>query len=135
MRLVDSATERSSVTISGVDGAGQMPTNGDVYLTLVADQSIDLSAVDLEQGNPNQQLNGSLCVGSGRWRLSISSNPQISVMSYVLTSRGFLTNMSEVVGAASTSNTVSIFNPGNDSNHASKFRVINNGLSTAAVSI
>lgn len=135
MRLVNSGTERSSVTISGVDGAGQIEPNGAVYLTLVADQSIDLSAVDLEQSNTNRQLNGSLGVGSGRWRLSVSSNPQISVMSYVLTSTGFLTNMSEVVGAASTSNTVSIFNPGNDSNHASKLSVINSGLFTAAVSI
>ena len=91
----------------------------------------ELSAADLEQGNTDLQLNGSLGVGSGRWRLDVSSDPQISVMSYVLTSTGFLTNMSEVVGAASTTNTVWIFNPGSNSNQASKLRVINSGSSAA----
>ena len=94
-----------------------------------------MSATDLEQGNANLQLNGSLGDGSGRWRLDVSSDPQISVMSYVLTSTGFLTNMSEIVGAASTTNTVWIFNPSSNLNQASKLRVINSGSSTAAVSI
>ena len=43
--------------------------------------------------------------------------------------------MSKVVGAASTSNKVWIFNPGSNTNQASKLRVINNGSSAAAVSI
>jgi hypothetical protein len=135
MRLVNSGTESSAITISGVDDAGQIAPNGDVSLTLAAGQSTELSAADLEQGNTDLQLNGSLGVGSGRWRLDVSSDPQISVMSYVLTSTGFLTNMSEVVGAASTTNTVWIFNPGSNSNQASKLRVINSGSSAASISI
>ena len=86
VRLVNSGTESSAVTISGVDDAGQIAPKGDVTLTLAAGQSTELSASDLEQGNANLQLNGSLGVGSGRWRLDVSSDPQISVMSYVLTS-------------------------------------------------
>jgi hypothetical protein len=135
VRLVNSGTESSAVTISGVDDSGQIAPNGDLTLTLAAGQSTELSAADLEQGNTNLKLIGSLGDGSGRWRLEVSSDPQISVMSYVLTSTGFLTNMSEVVGAASTANTVWIFNPGSNSNQASKLRVINSGSSTAAVSI
>jgi len=123
------------VTISGVDDAGQIAPNGDVTLTLAAGQSTELSAADLEQENANLQLNGSLGDGSGRWRLDVSSDPQTSVMSYVLTSTGFLTNISEVVGAASTTNTVRIFNPGNNSNQPSKLRIINDGFFTAAVTI
>ena len=41
----------------------------------------------------------------------------------------------EAVGAASTTNTVWIFNPGSNSNQASKLRVVNRGSSTAAVNI
>ena len=79
--------------------------------------------------------NGSLGVGSGRWRLDVSSQPKVKVMSYVLTSTGFLTNMSEVAGAASGRTKVWIFNPGSNSNQASKLRVINNGQDDAAVTI
>jgi hypothetical protein len=135
VRLVNPSVESASVTISGVDDAGQIAPNGDVFLTLGAGESAELSASDLEQGNVDLQLMGSLGAGSGRWHLNVSSEPQINVMSYVLTSTGFLTNMSEVVGAASTSNTVWIFNPGSNTNQVSKLRVINSGLSSAAVTI
>ena len=135
MRLINSSPEISSVTISAVDDAGQISPNGDVSLTLGSGQSVDLSATDLEQGNADLQLIGSLGVGTGRWRLDVSSEPKIKVMSYVRTSTGFLTNMSTVVGAASTSNMVWMFNPGSNTNQVSKLRVINNGSSAAAVSI
>jgi hypothetical protein len=137
MRLINSGTEDTYITISGVDDAGQVAPNGDVSLLLAAGQSVELSAKDLEQGNAALKLRGSLGVGSGRWRLALSHSleSKISVMSYVLTSTGFLTNMSEVVGAASTTNTVWIFNPGSNSNQASKLRVINSGSSATSVTI
>ena len=135
IRLINSGSEISSVTISAVDDVGQMSPNGDVSLILGSGQSVDLSATDLEQGNANLQLNGFLGVGAGRWRLNVSSEPKVIVMSYVQTSTGFLTNMSKVVGAASITNKVWIFNPGSNINQVSKLRVINNGSSAAAVSI
>jgi len=135
IRLINTGAESSSITISALDDVGQISPNGDVLLTLAAGKSLELSASDLEQGNPNLQLNGSLGVGSGRWRLNVWSQPKIKVMSYVLTSTGFLTNMSEVVGPSSGRHTVWIFNPGSNSNQASKLRVINNGQDDAAVTI
>jgi len=135
IRLINTGAESSSITISALDDVGQISPNGDVLLTLAAGKSLELSASDLEQGNPNLQLNGSLGVGSGRWRLNVSSQPKIKVMNYVLTSTGFLTNMSEVVRAASGRHTVWIFNPGSNSNQVSKLRVINNGQDDTAVTI
>jgi len=137
MRLINSGTEDTYITISGVDDTGQIAPNGDVSLVLAAGHSVELSAADLEQGNADLKLRGSLGVGSGRWRLALSHSleSKISVMSYVLTSTGFLTNMSEVVGPASTTNTVWIFNPGSNSNQASKLRVINSGSSATSVTI
>ena len=135
MRLINTGVETSSVTISAIDDSGQIAPNGDVSLKLGARQSLEFSATDLEQGDADMRLMGYLGNGSGRWRLDVSSDPQISVMSYVLTSTGFLTNMSEVVGAASYRNTVWIFNPGSNSNQASRLRVINNGQDDAAVTI
>lgn len=123
------------MTINAVDDAGQISPNGDVTFTLAAAQSIELSASDLEQGNTDLKLMGSLGIGSGRWRLNVFSTPKIKVMSYVLTSTGFLTNMSEVVVSPAARKTVWIFNPGSNKNQASKLRVINNGSSTAAVTI
>jgi hypothetical protein len=135
IRLVNTDAQSTAVTISGVDDAGQMAPNGDVSLTLAAGHSVELSAADLEEGNSVLQLLGSLGTGSGRWRLHVASDSAVSVVSYVLTSEGFLTNMSSVVGAASTSNTVWIFNPGSNANQVSKLRVINSGLSSAAVTV
>ncbi|MDE2644199.1 MAG: hypothetical protein OSB55_15805 [Verrucomicrobiota bacterium] len=43
--------------------------------------------------------------------------------------------MSEVVGVASTSNEVWVFNPGSNVNQASKLRLINGGLSAASVTV
>ena len=135
IRLINSGRESSAVTITAVDDAGQISPNGDVSLTLGPGESVELSATDLEEGNTNLQLIGSLGVGAGRWRLDVSSEPNIEVMGYVQTSTGFLTNMSKVVGAASITNKVWVFNPASNINQVSKLRVINNGSSAAAVSI
>ena len=104
-------------------------------LTLGAGKSVEFPASDLEQGDADMQLMGYLGNGFGRWRLNVSSQPKIKVMSYVLTSTGFLTNMSEVVVSPAARKTVWLFNPGSNKNQASKLRVINNGSSTAAVTI
>ena len=60
VKLVNSGTKSSAVTISGVDDAGQIAPSGDVTLTLAADQSTGLSAIDLEQGNTDLKLTGAL---------------------------------------------------------------------------
>ena len=60
---------------------------------------------------------------------------KVSVMIYVLTSTDFLTNMSEALGAASTTISVWIFNPGINLTQASKLRVINSVSSAAALTI
>ncbi len=135
VRLINPNAENSSVTISAIDDNGQIATNGDVTLTLPAGESRDLSSTDLEQGNPDLPMTGSLGAGSGGWRLNVSSDPKIKVISYVLTDTGFLTNMSEVVGAASTSNQVWVFNPGSNENQKSNLRVINSASSEASVTI
>ena len=122
------------MTISAIDDAGQISPNGDVSLMLGAGKSVEFSASDLEEGNADL-LKGSLGVGSGRWRLNVTSEPKIKVMSYVLTSTGFLTNMSEVTGPTGARHTVWVFNPGSNKNQASTLRVINNGQDDAAVTV
>ena len=135
IRLINSSNESASVTISAIDDAGQIAPNGDISLTIGAGESLEFSANDLEQGDAELKLLGSLGEGSGRWRLNITSEPKIKVMSYVLTPTGFLTNMSEVSDASSSLIKVWMFNPGSNKNQASKLRVINNGSSTAKVTI
>jgi hypothetical protein len=135
VRLINSNVKKSSVTISVVDDEGQIAPNGDVSVTLRAGQSLEFSASDLEQGNIALGLVGSIGIGSGRWRLNISSEPKIKVMSYVLTASGFLTNMGEVAGAKSTRNEVWVFNPGSNANQASKLRIINGSSLTASVTV
>ena len=51
---------------------------------------------DLEQGNVGKGLTGSTGAGEGDWRLELSSDADIEVLSYIRTTDGFLTAMHDV---------------------------------------
>lgn len=61
---------------------------------IVGDTAMSISAVDLEQGNGDMGLVGSLGDGAGKWRLRITSDVDLQVQSLLETPSGFLTNLS-----------------------------------------
>lgn len=135
IRVVNTSASTANVTISGVDDEGNIAPNGDVTFTLAANASKQMLASDLENGNTNKGLSGSLGEGSGRWRLTLSADQEIRVMSLVRTPDGFLTNLSRVAPQSGNDSNLFIVNPGSNQNQASSLRFVNPSNNTASVSI
>ena len=102
LRLVNPGGESAQVRIEGVDDAG---VRGDsvVTLSLAGGASRTVSAVELESGEGLS--GGGLGKGKGKWRLAVSSEQPIEVMSVLSTPTGHLTNLSTVPGPAAPGET------------------------------
>lgn len=59
--------------------------------------AIELSAQDLEAGNPGKGVLGALGDGSGKWRLHISADVRISAQSLITSPTGVINDLSDVV--------------------------------------
>ena len=91
LRLVNPGTEDAEVTITGVDDAGASP-GGSVTVTVPAGASRTIDAADLEAGA--EGFGGALGDGAGKWRLAVTSEQPIIVMSLLSSPTGHLTNLS-----------------------------------------
>ena len=92
LRLINLGTESAAVVVSGTDDTGT-PSSGEVSLTLEGKDTRVLTARELEQGGTN--LTGSLGHGAGQWRLRVSADQRILVMSLARSRKsGALANLS-----------------------------------------
>ena len=98
LRLVNPGAGAARVTITGVDDRGAAG-DGAVRMTVAAGAARNPTTEALEQGDDN--LSGWLGDGTGRWRLTVSSNRQLLVMSLLRNPGGHLVNLSH--GEASVS--------------------------------
>ena len=80
-------------TIVGIDDAGRSPGT-EVTVTVPAGASRTLTAAELETGGAG--LDGALGDGAGKWRLLITCEEPIVVMSLLSSPTGHLTNLSTV---------------------------------------
>ena len=106
-----------------------------VTLTIGANEVVHFNSDDLEQGSPQKGLSGGTGAGEGDWRLELTSDLEIEVLSYIRTTDGFLTAMHDVVPSAETRHRVAVFNPGSNRNQESLLRLINPADETAEVMI
>ena len=90
LRLVNDGAEDAAATIEGVDDAGR--AGGAVSVTVPAGEALWLSAAELESGGAG--FAGSLGGGAGKWRLTVSSDAPLAVMSLVEDEEGALSNLS-----------------------------------------
>ena len=104
-------------------------------LTIGANEVVHFNSDDLEQGSPQKGLSGGTGAGDGDWRLELTSDLEIEVLSYIRTTDGFLTAMHDVAPSAETRHRVAVFNPGSNRNQESLLRLINPGEETAEVTI
>ncbi len=135
LRVINTSNQLNTVVISGVDESGNAAPNGDVQFDLAANQSMQLTATDLETGNLNKGLSGMLGEGSGRWKLTLSSDNEIEVMSLIRTPDGFLTNLSRTTPIASGTSEVYIFNPGSNTNQRSSLWISNDSAQQGSVTV
>ena len=87
--------------IEGIDDAGAS-SGGAVTLTVEGKAARTLSAGELESGE-DEGLRGALGDGTGRWRLLVSADAAIEVMSLLADPSGHLANLSTAPGAAAPS--------------------------------
>ena len=73
--------------------------------------------------------------GAGDWRLELTSELDLEVLSYIRTWDGFLTAMHDLAPVTEDGHRVAIFNPGSNPNQVSWLRLINPGTGAAAVTI
>ena len=135
LRIVNLTTATGTVTITGVDDAG-VTSSGTVMFTLGPNQSKQMNAQDLENGNTSKGLTGNLDNGSGKWRLTLSSTLDLEVMSLIRTPDGFLTNLSGMVDENGSSEFVIYFgNPASDTTRQTFLRIINISNQTGTVTL
>ena len=95
LRLINPSEEAAAVRISGLDAAGEAGESV-VELTLPGRASRSLRAQALESGE-DEWLSGTLGDGAGKWRLRVTADQPIRVMS-LLASGPHLTNVSTAPG-------------------------------------
>ena len=91
-------------------------------------QTVHFNSDDLEGGNAGKGLTGSTGAGEGDWRLALTSDLDIEVLSYIRTTDGFLTAMHDLAPeVVEGEHRIAIFNPGSNAAQVSRLRLINPG--------
>ena len=106
-----------------------------LVLPLGAGEAVQFDSNDLEQGNPGRGLAGGTGPGEGDWRLELSSELDLEVLSYVRAWDGLLTAMHDVVPGEDTQYRVANFNAQAGPDQESRLRLINPGNTAARVTI
>ena len=92
LRIVNTSSQRGSVTIQGFDDTGA--ASGTVTFNIIGNSAMSITSQELESGS--SKFVGALGDGAGKWRLQITSNAALQVQSLLDTPTGFLTNLSRV---------------------------------------
>ena len=92
LRLINPGDHAAAIAIAGTDDGGEPAPEGAVRLTLAAGAGRMLTAVQLEQGDTD--FDGRFGDGADKWRLSVSADRPIQVMSLMQSPTGHLTNLS-----------------------------------------
>jgi len=92
LRVINLEETESTIEITGVDDSGQ--TAGPVSATINANYSSLITAQDLELGNQNKGLMTGLGDGQGKWRLTVTSDDAVKLVSLLSDPNGYLTNLS-----------------------------------------
>ena len=134
LRLVNRSDEPGTVSIHAVDDAG-VP-HGPVEVSLDAREAIHFNSEDLESGNPDKGLAGSIGAGQGDWRLELTTQLDIAPLAYVRTGDGFLTSVHDTAETLDDGRYyVPFFNPASNTRQVSSLRLVNPGMEDAEITI
>ena len=93
LRLVNSGDAEAQVTISAIDDKGNAAPEGEVTLSLPAGEARALTARTLESGG--EGIDGRFGDGEGKWRLTVSADRALHVLSLIQGNDGYLASLSE----------------------------------------
>ena len=135
VRIINRSDQAGSIEIRAQDDTDQEFNT--LTLNLGASQSTHFNSEHLEQGDDAKGWTEGIGAGEGDWRLTLTSELDIDVLAYIRrTSDGFLTSMHDFVRRTGTDTyEVAFFNPGRNTNQASRLRILNTGEEDASVSI
>ena len=133
VRIINRSSWAGEVRIYPTDDNGRRFDA--LTLEMEAKQTVHFNSMDLESGNPGLGLSGGTGGGQGNWRLELTSDLDIEVLSYVRASDGFLTPVHDVAQSTGDLHRVVTFNPGSDRDQASRLRLINVGDEEAVVRV
>ncbi|MCY4562868.1 MAG: hypothetical protein OXE40_00125 [Gammaproteobacteria bacterium] len=133
VRLINPGEAEATIRIVASDDTER--TYETVSLTVGANEAVHFNSSDLETGNSAKGLVGSTGAGEGDWRLAISSDADIDVLSYVRTPDGFLTAMHDLAPNSGRRHRIPTFNPGSNADRQSLLRVINSGSRETTVTL
>ena len=123
VRLINHSPADATVGVTAVDDTGERW--GSFELELAGWQTINFNSNDLEYGNMDKRIAG-VGNGSGNWYLELApSRPDIEALAYVRTGDGPLASMHTYSPNFGRTHRVATFNPGSNSNRASRLRLIN----------
>ena len=134
LRVVNHSSESAEVQVMATDDAG---VGADpIAFVIGGGKTLHFNSTDLEEGSADKGLSGGIGTREGDWRLSVSADLDLEVLSYARTSDGFVTTMHDVAPvAADGSYKVAFFNPAGNINQASRLRMTNLGAVDASVTI
>ena len=134
VRVINGSETAGEVSIQAYDDSER--NYEAISLAIGANEAKHFNSDDLELGNAGKGLSGGLGTGDGDWRLELSSDLEIQVLSYIRTiSDGFLTSMHDVTPNADLRHRVAVFNPGSNRDQESLLRVVNPGGQAAVLTI
>ena len=108
LRLINPGDAAAAVTIGARDDSGAAATGGDVTLTLAGGGAKTLTVQQLEAGDSS--VTGRLGAGTGKWRLSVSSDRPLQVVNIVASSAGDWNNLSTTAVAGAAPANLAAFN-------------------------
>ena len=138
LRIINHSEESGSVGIVAYDDAGT--GYGPATLDLDAGEAVHFNAGDLEAGYTDKGLGDQDQgfgeeIGTGAWRLELTSALEIEVFSYSRTEGGVVSGMQEVVPRTGYGYRVGFFNPASTLGQESRLRLVNRGASSVAVTV
>jgi len=94
LRFVNPNPATAAVSYFARDDGGQRaPLSGSRSFTIGPFEAVHLTSAELENGAPLKGLASGLGDGTGKWRVTVSSNIPIKVMSLISSSSGFITEL------------------------------------------
>ena len=135
VRITNHSSRTGEIEIHATDDDGNR--FGPTTLMIEADETIHVNSTDVEEGNAAKGLPSGTGTGTGDWRLTLESNLDIEVLSYIRTKHdGFLTSMHDLVAVDDDGrHRVAIFNPGSNLDQVSRLWIMNPGEEAAEVTI
>ena len=134
VRVINHSADAGEFFIEAVDDSGMRV--GPLTLTIGAGMAKHFNSDDFESGNIDKGIPVSVGPPSaGSWRLELSSDLDIEVLSYARTSDGFVTSLHDTAPATVGVHRAVFMNPGGNVDQVSRLRLINPGTADALVTI